>query len=168
MEDRENTRKQIENLLGDIKSARRAHWAVYGRLKKKLRTLKLLDITLTAVSSVGIISFFFHGNYHINIITSFVTLSSLSLNLYTSNFRDDEDKSGHCNAANELWLVEKALESLLVDFDSLPLDEIRKKRDTLLKETAAINGKYYCLDDVSLGKFRRLRKTEKEGGQSTK
>ena len=107
MDDREKLKDQIVHLREEVRQAAKIQWAIYLRLNKKIQTFKILDIVLTAVSSVGIISFFFHGNLQINIVTSFVTLSSLSLNLYTSYFRDDEDKTIHADAAGELWAAEK-------------------------------------------------------------
>ena len=157
MDDREKLRDQILRLRDEVRQAAKVQWADYGRLQNKIQTLKVLDIILTAVSSVGIISFFFHGNLQINIITSFVTLASLTLNLYTSYFRDDDDKTLHADAASELWAVEKGFESLLTDFDSLSPEDVRAKRDTLVGDIDRINREYLCLNAVANPK-RRNRK----------
>ncbi len=150
-------REQIVRLDGEVKTAARAQWNAYLSLNSRIKTLKVFDIILTAVSSVGIISFFFHGNLQINIITSFVTLASLTLNLYTSYFRDDDDKTLHADAASELWAVEKGFESLLTDFDSLSPEDVRTKRDTLVGDIDRINREYLCLNAVANPK-RRNRK----------
>lgn len=155
MDDKEKLRDQVVHLKDEVRTAAKVQWAIYGRLRKKVQTLKVLDIILTAVSSVGIISFFFHGNLQINVITSFITLSSLSLNLYTSNFRDDDDKTLHADAAGELWAAEKGFESLLTDFDSLTLEEARAKRDNLVEEVDRINREYFCLSEVTHGKRKK-------------
>ena len=153
MDDRGKLRDQILRLRDEVRQAAKVQWADYGRLQNKIQTLKVLDIILTAVSSVGIISFFFHGNLQINAVTSLVTLASLSLNLYTSNFRDDENKTLHADAAAELWAVEKGYESLLTDFDSLSSEDARAKRDTLMGEVDRINREYFCLNRVTHGKL---------------
>lgn len=158
MDDKEKLREQIVHLKDEVRQAAKIQWAVYCRLNKKAQTFKILDIILTAVSSVGIISFFFHGNLQINIITSFITLSSLSLNLYTSNFRDEENKTVHADAAGELWAAEKGYESLLTDFDSLTIDEIRARRDNLLGEVDKINREYLCLSEVTHSKKKKKEK----------
>ena len=150
-------REQIVRLDGEVKTAARAQWNAYLSLNSRIKTLKVFDIILTAVSSVGIISFFFHGNLQINIITSFVTLASLTLNLYTSYFRDDDDKTLHADAASELWAVEKGFESLLTDFDSLSPEDVRTKRDTLVGDIDRINREYLCLNAAANPK-RRNRK----------
>ena len=155
MDDKEKLRDQIIHLRDEVRSATKIQWAICRRLNKKVQTLKVLDIILTAISSVGIISFFFHGNLQINIITSFITLSSLSLNLYTSNFRDDDNKTLHEDAAGELWAAEKGFESLLTDFDSLTLEEARAKRDTLVTDVDRINKEYLCLTEVTHGKKKK-------------
>ncbi len=155
MDDKEKVREQIIHLRDEVREASKVQWALYCKLNKKAQTFKILDIILTAVSSVGIISFFFHGNLQINIITSFITLSSLSLNLYTSNFRDDENKTVHLDASGELWAVEKGFESLLTDFDSLEIDEIRTKRDALIEETDKINREYFCLTGITHSKKKK-------------
>lgn len=155
MEEKDKLKEQIVHLRDEVRDAARIQWAEYSRLNKKTQTLKILDIILTAVSSVGIISFFFHGNLQINIITSFITLSSLSLNLYTSNFRDDENKSIHADAAGELWAAEKGFESLLTDFDSLALQDARARRDSLIEEVDKINREYLCLSQVTHSKKKK-------------
>lgn len=157
-DDKEKLREQILRLREEVREASRIQWALYTKLNKKAQAFKILDIILTAVSSVGIISFFFHGNLQINIITSFITLSSLSLNLYTSNFRDDEDKTVHADAAGELWAVEKNIESLLTDFDSLSIDDARAKRDSLMEEMDKVNREYFCLNVVEHSKKKKEKK----------
>ena len=159
-DDKTKLREQIVRLDGEVKTAARAQWNAYLSLNSRIKTLKVFDIILTAVSSVGIISFFFHGNLQINIITSFVTLASLTLNLYTAYFRDDDDKTLHADASSELWAVEKGFESLLTDFESLSSDDIRAKRDSLVNDVDRINREYLCLTPVSHGK--KKRKTEKK------
>ncbi len=156
-DDKTKLRDQILRLDGEVKTAARNQWSAYLSLNNRVKTLKGLDIFLTAVSSVGIISFFFHGNVQINIITSFITLASLTLNLYTSYFKDDDDKTLHANAASELWAVEKGFESLLTDFDSLSAEDARAKRDSLVGDIDRINREYLCLNAVSNTK-RRSRK----------
>ncbi len=157
MDDKEKLRDQIVHLKDEVRTAALQQWAICGRLKNKIQTLKVIDIILTAVSSVGIISFFFHGNLQINIITSFITLMSLSLNLYTSYFRDDDDKIVHADAAGELWAAEKGYESLLIDFDSLSLDEVRSKRDALVSQVDKINMEYHCLSAVTHSKKKKKK-----------
>lgn len=161
MEEKEKLREQILHLKDEVSYAAKREWATYNKLNKKTQTLKILDIILTAVSSVGIISFFFHGNLQINIITSFITLSSLSLNLYTSNFRDDENKSFYADAAGELWKAEKGFESLLTDFDSLDENDIRTKRDALIDEVDKINREYHSLSQISHSKKKEKKRDSK-------
>ncbi len=156
--EREKLRDQLLRLRDEVRQAAKVQWADYGRLQNKIQTLKVLDIILTAVSSVGIISFFFHGNLQINAVTSLVTLASLSLNLYTSNFRDDENKGLHADASAELWAVEKEYESLLTDFDSLTMEDARAKRDALMSQVDRINREYFCLNRVTHGKLHGKRK----------
>ena len=158
MGDRDRLREQLLLLRDEVRQAAKVQWEDYRILQNKIRTLKILDIILTAVSSVGIISFFFHGNLQINAVTSLVTLSSLSLNLYTSNFRDDENKTLHADAAAELWAAEKGYESILTDFDSLSSEDIRAKRDSLMGDVDRINREYFCLNEVTHGKLRGRRK----------
>ncbi len=155
MDDKEKLKEQVVHLKDEVRTAAKNQWAICHRLQNKVQTLKVLDIILTAVSSVGIISFFFHGNLQINIVTSFVTLSSLSLNLYTSNFRDDDNRTLHADAAGELWAAEKGYESLLTDFDSLTLEEARAKRDALVADVDKINREYLCLSEVTHGKKKK-------------
>ncbi len=157
-DDRERLREQIIRISGEVKTAASAEWTRYGRLSSRIKTLKVIDIILTAVSSVGIISFFFHGNLQINILTSFITLASLTLNLYTSYFRDDDDKTLHADCVSELWSVEKGLESLLTDFDSLSTEDVKAKRDSLVNDTDRINREYLCLNNVSFSAKRKAKK----------
>lgn len=82
---------------------------------------------------------------------------SLSLNLYTSYFRDDDDKTVHADAAGELWAAEKGYESLLIDFDSLSLDEVRTRRDTLVSQVDKINREYHCLSAVTHSKNKKKK-----------
>lgn len=160
-EERKKLREQIISIEGEVKSAASSELIRYARLTRRINTLKVLDIILTAVSSVGIISFFFHGNMQINIITSFITLASLTLNLYTSYFRDGDDKTLHADCVSELWLVKKGFESLLTDFESLSIEEIKTKRDSLVNDIDRINREYFCLNDVSFRGKRKGRNTHR-------
>ena len=85
---------------------------------------------------------------------------AFGFNLYMLNFNRTGDIKRHTDAANELWGVQEAYKSLLVDFDALPDDEIRTKRDKLIEKVVRIKKDYPGTDEKSFykgtGEYREI------------
>ena len=82
-----------------------------------------------------------------------------------SNIQDEINK--HTEAANALWDVREGYKSLLVDFDVLSDDEIRKERNKLTDTVSHINKSYPGTDKKSFAKaWKEIGKYTFEDGEA--
>lgn len=94
---------------------------------------------------------------------------ALALNLYSLNFNLPEDIKAHTDAANELWDVRESYNALITDFEELPHEEIRARRDAITKYVSNINKIYPGTDDKAFSKsHKNLKKYIFEEGESLK
>ena len=167
--DREKIRRQVTEAAGNVLYTFSAHWNIVNRLEKQYKRIKIVQIILTALSTGGFLTTIIGGVSWLSWIGGGTSALALGLNLYMLNFNVSDDIKNHKDAANELWDVREAYKSLLVDFDILPDDEIRAKRDKLIAEVGRINKAYPGTDEKSFIKAQREieKYTFKEGEAET-
>ena len=162
MTDREGLKKQIMESAGRVIYTYTAHWKMVDRLKKRFMCIKIIQIILTAVSTVGFLSAIITNLVALSWVSSFTAAISLGLNLYMLNFNLNEEIRQHTDAANELWDIREAYQSLIVDFDTLPEEEIRKKRDKLSAMVSRVNRLNHGTDKKSYCEAKKALKNEAE------
>ena len=169
MDNKEKLREQIADSGGNIVYTYSAHWNIVNRLQKVYFWIKVAQIILTATSSVGIFAMLAAGYPELGWVGGLASATALGLNLYMLNFNPAEDIKKHADAANELWDVREAFKSLSVDFDDLPLQVIREKRDALNEKLGEINKKYPGTDEKSFSKAQKeIGKYMFTSGESSK
>lgn len=93
--------------------------------------ISLIQIALTSISSVGIISSLFISQYHASIAAGICSAMSLALNLYSRGRPYSKEIGEHRSTADTLWPILQDYLSLLTDFDNLDIQTIRESRKGL-------------------------------------
>lgn len=152
MNDKEKLRNQVTESAANTVYTYAAHWNIVNRLKDQYKKIKLSQIVLTAISTTGILTSLISGVFCLSWIGGGASAIALALNLYMLNFDVADEIKKHTDAANELWIVREGYKSLLVDFDALKEDEIRRKRDRLIETVAQVNKEYPGTDEKAFKK----------------
>lgn len=155
MENKEKLRNQITEAAGNIMYTFSAHWNIVNRLKKRYQVIKITQIVLMAMSTTGFLASVISGVPWLSWIGGLTSAIALGLNLYMLNFNVTEEIKKHTDAANELWDIREAYKSLLVDFDALTEDDIRKRRDKLIEAVGKVNKTYPGTDEKSFTKAQK-------------
>lgn len=151
---------QLENEYGNVVYSQVTQEEARSRLAQSHKRLKTTQIILSAFSTAGIVSVLVSEETWAAVITALITFFLLSLNLYNLNFNVEEKTVRHQQAADQLWLLQRKYSSLLTDFDSLGIDEIRERRDTLFKESSELYSSVERTDDKSFKKAQKRLKVE--------
>ncbi len=149
MNSKENLRNLIIESAANVSYTYSAHWHIVNRLKCHQFLIKLAQIFLTAVTTMGLITIISTGSDCLNWLSAVCSAVSLSLNLYVLNFNLPDNIKAHTDAANELWKVRESYRALLVDFDDISPEDIRERRDQLTEFISLINKKYPGTDNKS-------------------
>lgn len=132
---RDKLRNQIKEACGKVIYTYTAHHKLADRLEKENKYVKNAQIILTALSSCGFFASIITNKVMLTWIGGISAVLSLCLNLYTKEYKIQNEVSQHRNAANALWGIREGYVSLLVDFEVLEDSEIRRKRDVLCKKS---------------------------------
>ena len=95
-----------------------------------------------------------------NFITALSSFVLLFLNSYSFQLEIGTKVSRHRKAGDQLWLLVRKYQSLLVDFDDLDISEIRERRDALIAETAKVYKSIDRTDDKSFEKTQQRLKND--------
>ncbi|WP_376695955.1 SLATT domain-containing protein [Wenzhouxiangella sp. EGI_FJ10305] len=127
---------QIRECYGRVVYSHKAHEKCADILLARLSHIKVAQITLSALSTVGFVSILF-GTAEIGaIVGGLVSATLLVLNGYTKDYDLGQIAQKHRQAAADLWLIRERYLSLLTDMHSSFCNEekAREKRDELLEE----------------------------------
>lgn len=147
--------RQLSDAAGNVLYTYDAHWIIVNRLKTRQDVLKITQICLTALSTGGFLASVIAGVPWLSWIGGLTSAIALGLNLYSLNFNLPSDIKSHTDAANELWDVREAYRSLLTDYDELPNDKIRAKRDEITQMVSCINKKYPGTDSKAFAEAQK-------------
>ena len=146
---RENLKNQIKEACGKVIYTYTAHHKLADRLEREDKCLKSWQIILTAASSGGFLAYVVAHDDRFIWLAAAASFVSLALNLYSKEYKKQNEIIQHRNAANELWEIRESYVSLITDFEVLEDLEIRQKRDELCQKVADINRKYPATDRKS-------------------
>ena len=114
---------------GNVIYTYNAHWNIVNRLKKQNKTIKVVQIILTALSTSGFLGAILSGISQLSWVGGLTSAIALGLNLYTLNFNIEDDICKHTDAANALWEVREAYKAAITDIELLSIEEARSRRD---------------------------------------
>lgn len=158
----EKLRSQIKDAYGRVLYTYTAHHKFASRLIKQKNAIKVTQIALTAISTVGFFATIITNQVLLSWLGGIAAALSLGLNLYTKDFNLQEDIQKHKDAADELWDVRESYVSLLTDFEILNKDEIRRQRDKLQSAVSKVNRQYPGTDDKSYNEAQNALKNNEE------
>ena len=160
---------QITDAAGNVQYTFIAHWNIVNRLKKQYLIIKIVQIVLTALAAGGFLTSLISSCSQLSWLGGLTSVIALGINLYMLNFSLPDSIKQHTDAANELWEVRERYKSLIVDFDSIEIDIVRKKRDELIRAVSDINKRYPGTDEDSFKKAQKdIEKYEFIDGEATK
>lgn len=159
---RENLKNQIKEACGKVIYTYTAHHKLADRLEREDKRLKSWQIILTAASFGGFLAYVVAHDDRFIWLAAAASFISLALNLYTKEYRKQNEIIQHRNAANELWEIRESYVSLITDFAVLEDSEIRQKRDELCQKVSDINKKYPATDKQSYIEAQKALKENEE------
>ncbi len=141
---------QIRDCFGRVVYTHKTHERMADRCTTTLSRYKLLQITLTALTSAGTIGVVVGNEFWVEIATALCSGVTLFVSAYLKNFDPGAMAQHHRDTAAQLWNVRECYFSLLIDLPKLTREEAIERRDELQSTLAALyiaaprtNGKAY-------------------------
>ena len=127
---------QIRECFGRVAWSHKTQEKCADILAKRNNRIKILQITLSAVTTTGIMITVFGDQKWVGIITALISTSLLALNTYLKNYDLGKIAQKHVDSASNLWNIRETYLSLLTDIkaETISIEEITKKRDELQHE----------------------------------
>lgn len=127
---------QLRECYGRVVYSHKTHEKCSDILLARLRTVKLWQIILSAITTGGFVAAVFGADKYGALAGIIVSTALLALNAYTKNYDLGELAQKHKQAANDLWIVRERYLSLLVDLRmrEKPLEALQGQRDKLVEE----------------------------------
>lgn len=136
------------------------HIVQAAKIHRRNNFLKWAQIILSAISAVGFIGNVITNQNALIWIGGICSCTLLVLSAYFKEHDLSSVYKEHLTTSNRLWLIREKYLALLADYDSLTADEIRKKRDSLTKETAEIYEAAPITDSSSYSKAQTMLKEQ--------
>lgn len=126
----------VRECYGRVVYSHKTHEKCADLLLERLRNIKLWQIVLSSVTTVGFLGSIFGAGTVGAVAGACVSTILLVLNAYTKNYDLGEVAQKHRRAAADLWLVREEYFALITDLrvGKEPYDTIVTRRDTLLKD----------------------------------
>lgn len=158
---------QIKEAYGRIVYTFVSHHKQMARIDKMNKTIKIVQIIFSAISTFGFIGTLITNNIAATWIAGIFAAILLAINLFFKDFRLSEQIAQHRKASDELWLIRERYISLLTDFPVLSEAEIAAERDKLRDDTHEIYKSSPKTDSKSYGQAQNALKNEEEQFFST-
>ncbi len=124
---------QIRELYGRVVWTHKTQEKCADILLRRHTFLKIVQISLSALTTTGILIAVFGENKVIGIISAILSAILFGLNAYTKDYDLGEISQKHSNSASELWNIRESYLSLITDIraERLTIEEIANRRDGL-------------------------------------
>jgi len=131
---------QIRECFARVVYSHKTHEKRADSCAQTLRSFKIAQIILAALTSSGIMAILFSDDFWLKAATAVVSLVSLSVTGYMKGFDPGATAQRHRDAAADLWEIRESYLSLLTDLKSAALSgaDARSRRDELLAELSAV------------------------------
>jgi len=151
---------QIRDAYGKVVYTYTTFLKMANRLSKRNEHIKNIQIVLSAISTVGLVSTIVVDNIWVKIISTIISATLLGITLYYKEFHLAEDIRQFTMGADELWLIREEYVSLLTDISVLPNEEVAKRRDELIIRLSVVYKKYPKTDSKAYKEARKALKDE--------
>ncbi|MDO4462911.1 MAG: SLATT domain-containing protein [Bacillota bacterium] len=162
VEYKQKLKSQIKDAYGRVVYTYTAHHKLANRLRNKMKWIKIIQIFLTSISTVGFLATVITNQAILSWLGGITAALSLGLNLYVKEFEYQKEITQHEAAANDLWDVRESYVSLISDFEIMKENELRCQRDELQKRVSEINHKYPGTDTKSYRKAQVALQEDEE------
>lgn len=127
---------QLRECYGRVVYSHKTHERCADILLSRLTRIKLLQITLSAITTAGFVGAVFGAGKISAVLGLMVSTALLALNSYTKNYDLGELAQKHKQAANDLWIIREKYLSVLVDLamKEIPLEALQMQRDALIEQ----------------------------------
>lgn len=126
---------QIRELYGRTVWTHKTHEKCADIILRRHKTIKILQITLSALTTTGILYTVFGeaGKLCAGVVTSLLSAGLFALNTYTKDYDLGEISQKHSSTASDLWNVRESYLSLLTDLksDFISAEDASRVRDEL-------------------------------------
>ena len=126
---------QLRECYGRVVYSHKTHEKCADILLSRLRTVKIWQIILSAITTGGFLAAIFGAGKFGAAVGMIVSTALLVLNAYTKNYDLGELAQQHKQAANDLWIIREKYLSLLVDLrmKEKPIESLQSQRDDLVE-----------------------------------
>lgn len=158
---------QIRECYGRVVYTHKTHEKMADRCSKMQKRYKTIQISLTALTSLGAIGIIISDRFEYDEIWVKVAMAALSfLALFVSTYLKNFDLGGiaqkHRDAASKIWNVRESYLSLLTDLKELPNEEALERRDELQKLLSEIYASAPQTDDEAYTQAQAALKYNEE------
>ena len=129
---------QIRECFGRAVYSHKTHEKMADRCTKRLSRYKLCQILGTALTSSGALGVVVFDEFWLKVATAGVSFLTLFLSTYMKNFDPGGTAQKHRDTASKLWGIRESYLSLLTDLKTLPIEEVRERRDNLQNQLEPI------------------------------
>jgi hypothetical protein len=129
---------QVRECFGRVVYTHKTHERMADRSADTLRRYKVLQITLSALTSAGAIGVVVGEELWVEVATVGISFMTLFVAAYLKNFDPGAIAQKHRDAAAKLWNVRECYFSLLTDLPRLPHEAAVERRDELQAMLAAL------------------------------
>ncbi|MEA9433942.1 MULTISPECIES: SLATT domain-containing protein [Aeromonas] len=131
---------QLRECFGRVVYSHKTHEKCADILLKRLSTVKLWQIILSALTTGGFIAAVFGAGDIGALVGIVISTVLLVLNAYTKNYDLGELAQKHRQAGADLWIIREKYLSLITDLrmGEKPLESLQTERDVLLEQLHAV------------------------------
>ncbi|MGU5528933.1 SLATT domain-containing protein [Aeromonas caviae] len=131
---------QLRECFGRVVYSHKTHEKCADILLKRLSTVKLWQIILSALTTGGFIAAVFGAGDVGALVGIVISTVLLVLNAYTKNYDLGELAQKHRQAGADLWIIREKYLSLITDLrmGEKPLESLQTERDVLLEQLHAV------------------------------
>ena len=129
---------QVRECFGRVVYTHKTHERMADRSADTLRRYKIVQITLSALTSAGAIGVVVGEELWVEVATVGISFMTLFVAAYLKNFDPGAIAQKHRDAAAKLWNVRECYLSLLTDLSRLPHEAAVERRDELQAILAAL------------------------------
>jgi hypothetical protein len=157
---------QLRECYGRVVYSHKTHEKCADILLKRLSTIKLWQIILSALTTGSFIPTFLGSGHEAAAIGVALSTSLLVLNAYTKNYDLGELAQKHKQAANDIWLIREQYLSLLADLamGQKPLEAIQMERDKLV---VALHNVYAGSPSTTYAAYKKAQEALKRNEDMT-
>lgn len=153
---------QIRDAYGKLVYTYTCHNKIAARIAKKNSCLKLSQIIISAIMTGGYLGTIIFDINWLNIVGALFSISLLAINGYMKTNNLADEAYAHAKTADDLWLLKERYVSLLIDFEDLDLEEIKRLRDELSYAVAEVYENSPRTDAAAYEAAQRALKKDEE------